>query len=56
MENLENFYILDDEMNFFVGFVSQNLVTKSNFVKFENSRNFSFLRHRVSDDTWGGAT
>ena len=34
----------DDEMNFTVGIVSQNLATTSNFVEFRDSRNFYIFR------------
>ena len=40
-------------MNFTVGIVSQNLVTTSNFVKFRDSRNFTFFEAlRVTGDIW----
>ena len=40
-------------MDFTIEFVSRNLVILSNFVGFQNSRNFkNFSRHRVSGDTW----
>ena len=43
MENLEIFYISDDEMDFTVEFVSQNLVTQSNFVEFQDGWDFTFF-------------
>ena len=43
VENLEFFYISDDETNFTVEIVSRNLVTQLNFVKFRDSKNFMFF-------------
>ena len=40
-------------MNLAVEFVSQNLVTTSNFVEFRDSRNVMFFKaQRVVGDTW----
>ena len=40
-------------MDFTVGIVSQNLVAMSNFVKFRDSRNFTFFdARRGVRDTW----
>ena len=40
-------------MDFVVEIVSQNLATPSNFVKFRDSRNFTFFKTpRVPSDTW----
>ena len=40
-------------MNFTVRIVSRNLATMSNFVKFRDSRNFTFFEVlRVVRDTW----
>ena len=44
VENLNILYISDDETDFTVGIVSQNLVTQSNFVGFQNSQNFTFFK------------
>ena len=42
-------YISDDETDFTVGIVSQNLANTSNFVEFQDSRDFvHFSRHRLS--------
>ena len=52
-QNPEIFKISDDETDFTVGIVSQNLATTSNFVEFQNSRNFTFFEApRVVRDTW----
>ena len=37
-------WILDDETNFTVGIVSQNLASTSNFVEFRDSRNLHVFR------------
>ena len=39
---MEIFKISEDETDFIVGIVSRNLATTSNFVKFRDSRNFTF--------------
>ena len=40
-------------MDFTVGIISRNLVTPSNFVKFQDNRNFMFFEApRVMSDTW----
>ena len=40
-------------MDFTVGIVSRNLATTSNFVKFRDSRNFTFFEAtEVMRDTW----
>ena len=41
VENLEVFYISDDETDPIVDFVSQNLVAQANFVEFRDSQNFT---------------
>ena len=43
VENLDFFYILDDEMNITVKFLSRNLITQSNFFIFRDSRDFTFF-------------
>ena len=43
VENLECLYISNDETDFTIGIVSRNLVTQSNFVKFQDIRNFTFF-------------
>ena len=53
VENLKLFYISDDEMNFTVGIILQNLVTQLNFIGFQDSRNFTFFEApNVASDTW----
>ena len=43
----------DDETDFTVGIVSQNLATASNFVEFRDSRNLQFFETtRAVRDTW----
>ena len=40
-------------MDFTVGIVSRNLATTSNFIEFQDSRNFTFLEARGGvQDTW----
>ena len=40
-------------MDFTVGIVSRNIVTTSNFVKFRDSRNFTFFEAtRMTGDMW----
>ena len=40
-------------MDFTVEIISRNLATTSNFIKFQNSRNFTFFETlRVVRDTW----
>ena len=40
-------------MDFIVGIVSRNLATMSNFIKFRDSRNFTFFEARRGvRDTW----
>ena len=52
VENPEFFYISDDETDFTIEIVSQNLVTTSNFVKFRDSQNFTFFEvSKVTSDT-----
>ena len=52
-QNLNFFYISDDETNFTVGIISQNLATTLNFVEFRDSQNFMFFKApRVVRDTW----
>ena len=52
-QNPEFFYISDDETNFTVGIVSRNLATTLNFIKFRDSRIFTFFKAlRVGQDTW----
>ena len=47
----EFFWISDDETDLTVEFVSRNLATTSNFVEFQNSRNFTFFEApRVAED------
>ena len=43
-------------MDFTVGIISRNLVTQSNFIRFRDSRNFTYFEARVSNDIWNGAT
>ena len=53
VENLEFFYILDDETGFTAGIASRNLAGQSNFVEFQGSRNFTFFETPgVASDTW----
>ena len=47
------FWISNDETDFTVEIVSQNLDTISNFVEFRDNRNFMFFKAlRVVRDTW----
>ena len=40
-------------MDFTIGIISQSLVTSSNFVEFQDSRNFTFFEApRAMSDTW----
>ena len=50
VENLEVFYIFDDETDFIVGFVSKNLVVQANFVEFRDNKNFIFFEATSSAD------
>ena len=53
VENLEFFYISDEEIGFIIGIVSRNLLTQSNFVEFQDGLNFTFSEVlRVASDTW----
>ena len=47
VENLDFFYISDEETNFTVAFVSQNIVTQENFIKFRDNRNFTFFEATI---------
>ena len=52
VENPEFFWFSDDETDFTVGIFLRNLVTSSNLVKFQDSRNFTFFKvPRVMSDT-----
>ena len=42
-ENPKLFYISEDKTNFTVRIASRNLATTSNFVEFQDSRNFMFF-------------
>ena len=43
VENLEISYILDDETENTIGFVSRNLVIQATFVEFQDDHNFTFF-------------
>ena len=52
-QNPKFFYISDDKTDFTVGIVSRNLATTSNFVKFRDSRNFTFFKaSRMTRGMW----
>ena len=53
VKNPEFFYISDDETDFTVGIVSQNIANTLNFVEFRGNRNFTFFEAMgVMRDTW----
>ena len=43
VENLEFFYISNDETDLTVEFVLRNLITQANFVEFQYNHNFTFF-------------
>ena len=53
VKNPEFFLISDDKTDLTVGIVSRNLATMSNFIKFRDSRNFTFFEAQTMvRDTW----